>query len=52
MNNDKNIGQANYLKKKKSGDWIPFEVLMAGSDCGKIQQMLDKINQTIMYISD
>ena len=37
-------------RKKKSGDWIPFGILVAGSDCGKIQQMLDKINQTILYI--
>ena len=34
------IGAANYLKKN-SGDYIPFRIQMKGSDCTKIQKVLN-----------
>ena len=30
--------------KQKSGDLIPFEIIMAGTDCEKIRPMLEKID--------
>ena len=37
---DKKIGSATYLSKT-NGQYIPFKVLMGGTNCDLIQPMLD-----------
>jgi hypothetical protein len=45
----KKIGSATYLNKT-NGEYIPIEVLMAGTNCDLIKPMLDKTHQRILYI--
>ncbi len=45
----KKIGSATYLNKT-NGEYIPFEVLMVGTNCDLIKPMLDKTHQRILYI--
>ena len=49
MYDNNQIGAANYLNKSNKV-YIPFGILMEGTDCKKILPMYHKIKQDIGYI--
>ena len=49
MKDKKQIGVAKYLKKR-NGDYIPFRILISGTNCTQINSILDKAGQMVWYI--
>ena len=51
MRKNNEIGQATYLNKSNE-QYIPFELLMYGSDCNEINKFIKNQTQNIYFIAE